>query len=207
MKINPLKFLKKYWLGILILTLLGGAGGLFFALRFPLTYEVSQTIFVKRQASAESKQFYTYDGYYSAQSAERFADSLTGFLKSREVLRFLLTEGPSAKFYSREADQILSAIKVKRVSPQLISFSYRDRRLAEAKQVVGNLIQGVLDFVGGVGRGGDEGISLLFVNPETQVVERHQNYFWSGLLGLLLGGFFSLVLFLLIDRWDRILHE
>lgn len=188
-----LAFTKKYFPVLLATSFVSGLAATFLAGSLPLSFEATQTLFVKRQVSAESRQFYTYDGYYSAQAAERFADSVYGALKSRPVLRYAITRiaGPNAT--EAELDKEVKAIKVVRLSPQLISFSYRSPERGQAQSLVADLSTAVSQIASDLNKGGDEGISISFVSAEPLVATYTLNPWLSGLVGLLLGGFLSLL--------------
>lgn len=200
-------FFKKHCRLILLVAALGALGGGFFSWRFPVSYESSQTVFVKRQTTSPSNQFYTYDGYYSAQAAERFTDSIFGALKSREVLRFLLLKTFPEGTRSKAIDKAIAGIKVKRLSPQLIGFSYRDRRWQDSQRVVENLSQGLSQLSEKLSRSGDEGISLQFINEPPQLRLRGQSLVLDGLVGFLLGGFLSANFILMRDYGRRLNHD
>lgn len=185
-------FVKKYFPILLITSVAAGLAAFALALNLPPSYEATQTLFVKRQAAGESKQFYTYDGYYSAQAAERFADSVYGALKSPPVLRFAITRVGGEEITEADLDKKIRAFKVVRLSPQLISFSYRNSDRAQAQKLVSDLATSVSQMAADLESGGDSGISISFVSPEPLVVTKTLNPLLSGLAGFLLGGFFSM---------------
>lgn len=187
-----INFLKKYILFILTLCLFGGAVSLLFYSKTPTAYEAVQTIFVKRQASGESKSFYTYDGYYSAQAAERFTDSALGALKSRDYLKQIITSieapGTSAEVIEKEAREV----RIKRLSPQLISLSYSNSDQQKASELIESLAQSFSNNLLDLNRGGDEGISISFLSLHPIVTVHKTNLFLFGVIGLFLGAFSSL---------------
>ncbi len=192
------KSLKNRGLAVLIFALVGLVAGIFYTREFPVSYEASQTVFVKRQTSGPSTQFYAYDGYYSAQAAERFADSLVGLLKSPEVLRLLLIRDETLTTSSKSSvAKMVSGVRVRRLSPQLISFSFRGPGLENSQTVVQDIAQGLSQLSLDLSRGGDEGLALHFIDSRPQVITRFQNVYINSLLGALIGifGFLIVLLF------------
>ena|SRR3990167_639022 len=194
-----LVFLRKHYLTILFFSLLGSVLGSLLSFGLKESFEVTQTVYVKREASAQSAQFYAYDGYYAAQAAERFADSLYGALKSREVLRLSLTlSGTGLK--PEELEREVNSIKVKRLSPQLLSFSYRGRSKETATTLIKNLGQSITDLALRLNEGGDKDLSLSFVSPEPLLTVQKPNALLNAALGFFIG-LFSVNLVLAIKHF------
>lgn len=191
--IEVINFIKKYFFFLLAVSAVSGVFGLFLAVKLPPSFEATQTIFVKRQASLESKQFYTYDGYYSAQAAERFADSVFGALKSREVLRYAITRlSPEMENDPRLSKEIKS-IKVIRLSPQLISFSYSNKNQDLAEKLIRDLSVSVSGIAAELNKGGDESISISFISPRPLTAVTRVSPLLGGLAGLMLGAFLAIL--------------
>jgi len=189
-----LNFIKRYFLLLIITSVLSGIFGVVLAIKLPPSFEANQTLFVKRQASAESKQFYTYDGYYSAQAAERFADSVFGALKSREVLRYAILRVAPEMAGEPNLNKEVRNVKVTRLSPQLIGFSYSNKNRDVAEKLVKDLSVSVSQIAADLNKGGDEGISISFISNESLVTQRRLSGLLGGLVGLLLGAFLALLI-------------
>ncbi len=187
-------FIKKYFLFLLVVSVVSGIFGLVLAVKLPPSFEATQTLFVKRQASLESKQFYTYDGYYSAQAAERFADSVFGALKSREVLRYAITRVATEMENDPRLDKEVKSIKVTRLSPQLISFSYGNKSRDLAEKLITDLSGSVSGIAAELNKGGDESISISFVSPRPLTTALKISPLLGGLAGLMLGAFLALLI-------------
>ena len=189
-----LNFIKRYFLFLFTTAVVFAAVGAVLAIKIPPSFEASQTLFVKRQASAESKQFYTYDGYYSAQAAERFADSVFGALKSKEVVRYAILRVAPQMAGRPELSSEVKSIKVVRLSPQLISFSYSNKSRELSEKLIKDLSVSVSSIAEDLSKGGDEGISISFVSSEPLVAEHRWGPFLGGLIGLLMGTFLALLI-------------
>lgn len=189
--IELLRFFRKHYPVVLLAAVLAGFAAALVSLWLKENFEATQTVYVKREASGQSSQFYAYDGYYAAQAAERFADSLFGALKSREVLRLSLSSS-ALGLSTKDLEKAVAAVKVKRLSPQLISFSYRDGRPETAKNLVNNLSQSTIDLAKRLNEGGDEKISLSLVSGEPLITVDRPSLVLNVTVGFLLGLFLSI---------------
>lgn len=191
-------FLKKYWLVILAIASLAGVFSTLIAQKLPPLYEVSSSIFVSREITAPPTNFYSYDGYYSQQSAERFTDSLVGLLRNKEIVRQALLksgkDGSDVAGFSRR-------IKVKRLSPQLVAVSFADYREDFAVSFLGNLVTEITTRVRTLNLRGDKLISLS-VLENTPFVERKE--FKPAIIGLVAFFVLSLLLSLIFSFLENV---
>lgn len=193
MTINELIiYLKKYRLVFCLGLVVGAGTGALLAKILPVRFEASQTIFVKRLASVGETQFYTYDGYYSAQAAERFADSVFGALKNKETLRFLLSQAFQNET-TLELNRELTRLKVKRISPQLLSLTYRGLSPVETPSKTQAISQALLKLSQSLTAAGDRGLSVDLVGPPIVVAQT-----FSLLILSLVGGLLAFLLILIL---------
>ncbi|MCL5003883.1 MAG: hypothetical protein M1352_01275 [Patescibacteria group bacterium] len=183
------KFLKIYWRFVLFMFLVFGLAGFLLTLAEKPSFEASQTFFVKRQTTVENRQFYTYDGYYSSQAAERFADSLFGALSSRDVLRLALSENRAMA--PRQLSAEINGVKIRRLSPQLVNFAYKSQNLKEATDVVAALSAFVSKLTGELSQGGDTGVTVSFISSSPLIITHSPSFIINTLVGALLGLFLS----------------
>ncbi len=187
-----LRFVKKYFFFLTAVSLIGALAGYFITRGQTPLYEASQTIFVKRQTSLEGRPYYTYDGYYSVQAAERFADSLLGILKSREVLKFALSQSVSSGSANWEKE--VGKIKVRRLSPQLVSYAYRSLSRGQAEELISALSAAVTKLARDLNEGGDVGLSFSFISPRPLVTVKSVSLIINVGLGVFLGGFLASII-------------
>lgn len=112
----------------------------------PAKFKSSIDVYVKRQPTAESENFYTYDGYYSTQSSIQYTDTVSGFFHSLQVIKGAagrIQEDASYVKDRKEPDditadvefleEIAGEIKLKDIAPQVFSveFSHNDSLKSE----------------------------------------------------------------------------
>ena len=180
------KIIKGGWLLIVILAV--GFGGLCFLVssKLPPTYTASLTLYVKRQATEAREDYYTFDGYYSQQAAEKFTETVVGFLKSKDILL------ASAKLADLPTDQesleqLESSIKIKQTAPQLVSLEVKKEEAAAAKTSCTAVAQATTERINLLNQTGDKAISVDLLNPEPLVEKNEPKVILNSLVGVLTG--------------------
>ena len=167
-----IRFYKKYLLPLLLLSLMISLAAGLTAARLPPSFEATQSIFVRREIQSPSESFYSYDGYYSQQAAERFTDTVVGFLKNKDIVRKAAKNsgfGPSPE----EASALASTLRIKRVAPQLVTVSFSAGRKERAVSLVDNLTREVGSLSASLNAKGDKFLVLSTIEP-TPFVEDKQ---------------------------------
>ena len=174
--------------GLLITVLAVGLGGLgfFVSSKLPPTYTASLTLYVKRQATEAREDYYTFDGYYSQQAAEKFTETAVGFLKSKYILL------ASAKLADLSTDQesleqLESSIQIKQVAPQLVSLEVNKEEAEAAKTSCTALAQATTERINLLNQTGDKAISVDLLNPEPLVEKNAPKVILNSLVGILTG--------------------
>jgi len=170
---------------IVLATVLGGLA-FFVSLQLPPSYTASLTLYVKRQATEPSGEYYTFDGYYSQQAAEKFTETVVGFLKSKDILL------ASAKLADLPTDQeslerLESSIRVRQVAPQLVSLRVEQKDGAAAKKFCTALAQATTERINLLNQTGDRAISVDLLNPEPLVEKSEPKIVLNTLVGILVG--------------------
>ncbi len=172
----------------LLVILAAGFGGLaFFASsKMPTTYTASLTLYVKRQATEASADYYTFDGFYSQQAAEKFTETVVGFLKSKDILL------ASAKLADLPLDQeslkqLESSITIKQVAPQLVSLKVKKEEPNAAKTSCTALAQATTERINLLNQTGDKSISVDLLNSEPLVEKNEPKVLLNSLVGILSG--------------------
>lgn len=90
------------------------------SLSLPVNYRSSLNLYVSRKIQEPSDKYYTFDGYYSQQAAERYTQTVIGILQSREVLRGAAASSslPVDEIFLK---QLSRSVRVREDAPQLIS--------------------------------------------------------------------------------------
>jgi len=167
-----IRFYKKYLLSLLLLSLVISLAAGLAATRLPPSFEATQSIFVRREIQSPSESFYSYDGYYSQQAAERFTDTVVGFLKNKETVR-KAAKNSGFGASTEEASRLASALRIKRVAPQLVTVSFSAGRKERAVSLVDNLTKEVGSLSASLNAKGDKFLVLSPIEP-TPFVEDKQ---------------------------------
>lgn len=171
---------------VLILPVVFGGAAFFISQQLPPTYTASLTVYVKRQASEPTGEFYTFDGFYSQQAAEKFTETVVGFLKSKDILL------ASAKLADLPTDQeglkrLEKSIKVRQEAPQLVSLKVTQENGEQAKKFSATLAQAAAERINLLNQTGDKAISVDLLNKEPLVEKNEVPVVVNTLAGVVLG--------------------
>ena len=117
-----LRFYRRYGLVLIVSSLLTALLFGILSSKLAASFGVSQSIFVRRETQPGSGNYYSYDGYYSQQAAERFTDTVVAFLKNKDIINQAATESGLARS-PEEVGWVMGSFRVKRAAPQLITVS------------------------------------------------------------------------------------
>lgn len=171
---------------LVILSAFCGGLAFFVSQKLPETHTASLTVYVKRQATEPSTDYYTFDGYYSQQAAEKFTETVVGFLKSKDIL---LTSAKLAGFPTDQESlkQLEDSIKIRQEAPQLVSLKVTQTDAATAKRFCAALAQATTERINLLNQTGDKSISVDLLNPEPLLVKNAPHPILNTLVGLLSG--------------------
>jgi len=187
-----IKIVRKSLPSLIILA--AGFGGLAFLVsqQLPTTHTASLTFYVKRQATEAREDYYTFDGYYSQQAAEKFTETVVGFLKSKDILL------ASAKLANLPTDQeslgqLEGSIKIKQVAPQLVNLGVKQEEAEMAKTFCTSLAQATTERINLLNQTGDKSISVDLLNTEPLVDKNEPHTIVNTLVGILTGALIALL--------------
>lgn len=193
-----LQLLGRYSRVLLLGAVLGGVLGLGVTWWLPEKENASLLLYVRRAAQASNPSFYTYDGYYSQQAAERYTDTVVGFLENPGILKQAaerLNLPTDQKFLKR----LGRSVEIKRIAPQLINISVTRPSADEAQRLSLALATVTKARTEELNQVGDAALALDLVNAEPIVVRPEPILILDGVVGLLGGLLVSLLAALF---WD-----
>lgn len=167
-----LPFLKKSFIFSLFFSLIF----FLFSYKLPSKFIASGTIYVKRTVEENKPSYFTYEGYYSGLTAEKYTDTVIGFLKSVDVRKETLAVLglPVNQKYISDLERM---VFVKKAGPTLVSVSVstknEDMSLKVWSALTGRVIQKSLEL----NKDGDSLLSLSVVSEKPVVVEKKINPF------------------------------
>lgn len=183
-------------------TLLAGAGFFIFTY-LPTNYRVTLDLYVKRQTQAPSDQFYSFDGFYSQQAAERYTQTVVGFLKSREILKEALSA--IQRPYDQEVLKKLErSVKVKEAAPQLVVLTVGGTEAAFVKSLSLALAGVATEKLRTLNKTGDAALSIDLLTTAPFLEVETPSPWLGGFIGALLGLFLALFF---VSLREYLLHD
>jgi len=196
-----LKIIKKSLPLLAVLATIFGGLAFLVSQNLPPTYSASLTIFVKRQATEASPDYYTFDGYYSQQAAEKFTETVVGFLKSKDILlaSAKLADLPTDQ---KTLEQLEGSIKIKQVAPQLVWLKVEQNDGWAAKKFCTALAQATTERINLLNQTGDKAISVDLLNPEPLVEKNEPKVVLNTVVGILVGVLLALLFTFLKEYFE-----
>lgn len=196
-----IRFYRKYGLIIISFSFLSTLAAAFLATKIKPSFEATVSVFIRREASVPSPDFYNYDGYYSQQAAERFADTVIGVFRSKDIIyRAGLASGLSAS--QTNVNDIAGNLKIKRIGPQLITIGFSDAQEDRAVALAKNLTEESMKKLESLNEKGDRYLSLSTLEIKPFVEKKELNPKVAGLVGFTLASFLGSV-FLSVLEFSR----
>lgn len=192
--LDLVRFYRRSFRLVFLVALIAGISAFLLVGYLPNSFEASTSFFVSREAQPLSNNFYSYDGYYLEQAAERFAETVAALLKSQELVRAAASESrlPASPL---AIEQLTTGLRVKRLGPQLLKVSFSSGRRETALSFTKNLSAAAKDFVIKINEKGDPYLSLQVLEENPFVVERRFSPLISALASFLTVFFLSFLVF------------
>lgn len=152
----------------------------------PPYYEASASLYVARKIEDEGEEYFTYEGFYAQQTAERYTETVVGLLTSEDVVRQALRKvGKSDD--SKSVKNVLRKVKARRIAPQLVSLKVRWGSVGEAQDLWKALSGSTIEATTALNRAGDEQLSISPLETEPLVKDKKPLLWLNGLIGFLGG--------------------
>lgn len=116
-----LKVAKKYWLFIIIVSLIGILLALFVARKMPQGFVLTQTFFITPPAVQNFAQYH-FEAYHAGEKARNFTDTAVAILDSADFKSQVVSPG--------------QAVKIRKLAPQVIQIKAFTPKSEEAKQLM-----------------------------------------------------------------------
>lgn len=164
---------------------------LFFAL--PQTHTAVGSFYVSREIDAIRRSEFTYEGYYAQQAAANSTDAAVGIFKSVDIQRKTLEEMqiPVTKTNLGKLDR---SMRVKKISPQLLTLTVKGNSNAEADGVWNSLALNSISAFEDLSLRGDPNMNITLVGESPVVYETSNSLLFNVAAGFLLGSLISTTL-------------
>lgn len=163
-----------------------GAVAYVVSLTLPPRYLASSTLFISRLVSPPADGSFAYEGYYAAQTADKFTETAFGLIKSKDILSETLKQLGLPINY-RNLKNLSGSLFVRKAAPQLLSLEMKGKSGEEASSKMKALISVASLKVSEISQKDKSEISVspLFSEPVVEKVEVYPAL--NGAIGLFVG--------------------
>lgn len=187
-----LSIFKRYLRLLLAVSVIFGIAGFIFSQFLPIKYRASTTLFVKREVEAPNPNYFTYEGYHAQMTAQKYADTVLGFLESEDIVKRAL-EVMSLAPTQKMIGEISAAIFAKKTAPQLVFLTVTRKEATESARLASALVQATKERSDLLNEKGDTALSIDTLNPEPIVKMQKPHPKLNALVSALTGFLLSTV--------------
>lgn len=147
----------------------------------PKTISSFNTIYVDRQAEAKNPDYFTYEGIYSQQTAERFTDTIKGLLLSDNLIGETL-EASGIQNTKENRKLFAKDLTVKKTGPQVLNVRIKGAYYKETDALISELEK----YVNEINTQTQKGIVIKTVSKKAVVEENKRYPILNGLVSALI---------------------
>jgi len=169
-------FFKAYIKLMLLTGLAFGALGVAAFYFYPQTHVATGSFFVSRAAQSGSPDYFTYEGFYSQQSALSFTETVIGLMESVDIRKAALaTLGSSPTEESLR--RVAKITRVKKAAPQLITLQVKEKSPVAAGSTWLALSSATLAAVDKIKASGDLALQVSLLQETPVIAKTYRNVF------------------------------
>lgn len=187
-----LEFYNRYKVKILVFGFVFSLIGVVVFFVFPPKTIATGSLFVTRKVqkdiTPQDEPFFTYEGFYSQQSAFSYTSTVIGLLES-EGFRSMVLGDIGFVGNADNIRRIKRAIKIKKSAPQLISVTVKEWRGVPPEIIYNSLTQKIITSSLALNEEGDPNLLVLRVEEFPIVRQTYSNVYVNALVGFGLGVF------------------
>ena len=180
-------FLKKNYLHILLtgLILSSACAVLYYAI--PATYDATGSFFIKRGVDSNSTgDYFTYEGYYSQQTALSYTNTLTGIFESEDIKsKALMDLGTEVNEWSIR--KLGRNMRIKKSGPQLITLTVKGNTPQSARSTWLAITKATITTANFLNTNGDSKLTISQLNENPVVKMSFRNLYVNILVGFGMG--------------------
>ena len=183
---------------LVIFTLLGLFTGVA-TFYLPAKFISTGTLFITR-AVEKTDRYFTYEGYYSQQTAVAYTNTAVALLESIDVKTQALEKagiepnGYNLKKYSKLVD-------IKKNGPQLITLTVKDNSYEKSQSLWNSMADSFIKYSDEANFNTDPNLKILKISPEPVVKPEYKSIYFYSVCGLL-GGFIFGVLLITFKKYE-----
>ncbi len=180
-------FLKKNYLHVLLTGLVFSAIGAVLYYALPVKYNATGSFFIKRSVDSNSTgNYFTYEGYYSQQTALSYTNTLTGIFESEDIKsKALMALGTEVNEWSIR--KLGRNMKIKKSGPQLITLTVKGNTPQNVKSTWLAITKATITTADFLNTNGDSKLTISQLNENPVVKMSFRNLYVNILTGFGLG--------------------
>ncbi len=151
----------------------------------PSNYTASGSFYVTRKED-NSELFFTYEGYYSQQTATTYTNSVVALAESVDVKKQVLNR-LNLPVNGYNVRKINKSMSVKKTGPQIINITFKDKDANKAKTIWENMSDILIETSKEINRDGDGKLAVIKISEEPFIKESYKPLSITSFLGILCG--------------------
>lgn len=159
------------------------AGFIFFIL--PPIYTASGSLYVTRKAE-DSGSFFTYEGYYSQQSAITYTNSVVALAESTDVKEQVL-KSLEISINTPNLRKLNKSIIIKKTGPQIININVKNKDFDKSQKIWEELSKSIIETSKNINDNSNDNLSVVKVSDKPLIRVNYKPPFIIGFASLLLG--------------------
>ena len=183
---NIVIFLKKNYLHILLAGLTFSFIGAVLYYIIPTTYSATGSFFIKRSVDNSSGNYFTYEGYYSQQTALSYTNTLTGIFESEDIKSKALID-LGTEVNEQSIRKFGRNMRIKKSGPQLITLIVKGNTPQNAKATWLAITKATITTADFLNVNGDSKLTISQLNENPVVKTAFRNLYINILIGFGLG--------------------
>jgi len=172
---------NKNWITLILMAILTGIVITVVSYNLPIKQQSFNTLYIDRRTEYTNSKYFTYDGLYSQQTAERFTDTIKSLAENEDIVGITLK---NANFLNTKKNrkEFLKHLKIKKTGPQVL--------FIELDGIYYTLLDDLLDTLGNymknINKSTEKGIVMQKISRSSTVEEKSNYPILNGVVASLL---------------------
>lgn len=169
---------------LIVCVLVGLLAGILFHF-LPSNYIASGSFYITRKED-NSESFFTYEGYYSQQTATTYTNSVVALAESVDVKKQVL-EKVDLPIDDQNIRKINKSMSVKKTGPQIINITFKDKDLKKVKTIWQSISDILIETSKEINLNGDGKLTVVKISEEPFIKEGYKTLWMTGVAGIIFG--------------------
>jgi len=169
---------------LIVCVLVGLLTGILFHF-LPSNYIASGSFYITRKED-NSESFFTYEGYYSQQTATTYTNSVVALAESVDVKKQVL-EKVDLPINDQNIRKINKSMSVKKTGPQIIDITFKDKDLNKVKTIWQSISDILIETSKEINLNGDGKLIVVKISEEPFIKEGYKPLWMTSVAGIIFG--------------------